>query len=436
MYTSYASNKPSANRLLRQLMEEPAYRGFQNYCAQCMANPMSNGNSLESLLIMPVQRVPRYVLLLKEMIKQSADAPERKGRLEAALSKISEVSMKINEATRAQENRSHIHELQTKLGVNLVGPSRKFLKEGPLKLVQSAKDKPVDIMTYLFNDLLLGVRASRLHGFEVMFREEMSKTAKLKVEVLQPGSVGYYRLHNPNDSLRKKKNAKNYKTWSSSLIKTMTDFVSQEKQCSKQPLGKMFERSAREGYLMTMVEQSNVLNVGTCPVGEDGLPAVKEDWGQRYFVLLDQQILIFNNFGDKATQGVVNLGEGGKLVEQPDMRWQLPFCFSVEVSTVEGPMHLMLSCGPNGKSSRAGWLADIMMVDPEKITREKSPDATTAVATDNTSEEVHHTMKLTWPKAGSKLFKAKYIHLEASSKAELESWTSELTEAVEAAIHR
>ena len=41
-----------------------------------------------SNLILPIQRVPRYVLLLKELLKRSEDLSEAKQVLETALKKV------------------------------------------------------------------------------------------------------------------------------------------------------------------------------------------------------------------------------------------------------------------------------------------------------------------------------------------------------------
>ena len=52
--------------------------GVQNEAVREMVtkaqqSPRCAGQSLQSLLIMPVQRVPRYELLLRELIKQTDD---------------------------------------------------------------------------------------------------------------------------------------------------------------------------------------------------------------------------------------------------------------------------------------------------------------------------------------------------------------------------
>jgi len=64
---------------------------------------------------MPVQRIPRYVLLLTEMVRKTPkDHPDYKD-LEAALSKIQEVAETMNASKRDAENIHKIHEIQKEL---------------------------------------------------------------------------------------------------------------------------------------------------------------------------------------------------------------------------------------------------------------------------------------------------------------------------------
>lgn len=427
MYTTYASNKPSANRLLHSIMDDPKYSGFQNYHAECVQNPVCKGNSLESLLIMPVQRVPRYVLLLQAMIKH-CPTEATKQKLQQAMTAIAAVGEKINEATRAQENRHHIHELQTKLGIPLVGPSRVYLKEGTLKLV-NRKEKPTDLSVYVFNDLLVGGKFSKVsHTFTPSMQFDCDKQHKLKVERLEVGSVPYFRLFDPHDSNRKKKNETKYKTWSSALLKSVTDFVSHQSALEEKPMVKMNPLATKEGFLMMLVaDNGEPINTVECEVGEDGNPVVaKESWMQRYFVLCDTSLKFYDKYGDKDAIGTIDLSNGGKLIEESEAapHWQLPFCFYLQFEGAfhSGSVSYVLSGGPNGKGQRATWIANINQADPESIIRETRGPVEIEGGENKTEEQVHHALKISWCKAGTKLAKTTIVHLEMKSKEELDDW--------------
>lgn len=73
------------------------------FLAQQKAASQLAGLDLPSLLIMPVQRIPRYVLLLREALKQLSE-PQGRKELGSALSRLEKVALEINEAKRASEN--------------------------------------------------------------------------------------------------------------------------------------------------------------------------------------------------------------------------------------------------------------------------------------------------------------------------------------------
>ena len=56
----------------------------------------TNGKTIESLLISPIQRVPRYKLLLQELLKHTEEDKSDHADLKLALASISEVALKIN----------------------------------------------------------------------------------------------------------------------------------------------------------------------------------------------------------------------------------------------------------------------------------------------------------------------------------------------------
>lgn len=59
MYTFYANNYGAALEQLREQKRNPAFVEF------VAARQQMNGAPLEALLISPIQRIPRYVLLLQ-----------------------------------------------------------------------------------------------------------------------------------------------------------------------------------------------------------------------------------------------------------------------------------------------------------------------------------------------------------------------------------
>jgi hypothetical protein len=67
------------------------------------SSPRLKGQSIASLLIMPIQRVPRYMLLLRELSKSMPDTHPSSPLLKAAMEKTGESARQINEALRQHE---------------------------------------------------------------------------------------------------------------------------------------------------------------------------------------------------------------------------------------------------------------------------------------------------------------------------------------------
>ena len=116
---------------------------------------------LESLLIAPVQRVPRLRLLIEQLHK---DAPEDTpaGRAFAQCARtISRAAQGINEAMNVRDNRRAVMEamlsLDSKTRVNLVGDgTRRLVLGGDLSRIRK-KGKESEVRVWLFSDRFIVV---------------------------------------------------------------------------------------------------------------------------------------------------------------------------------------------------------------------------------------------------------------------------------------
>lgn len=112
-----------------------------------MGNPKMGGQSLESLLIMPIQRIPRYQLLLQELMKntpppeetESADgSDEARIQLVAAVENVTKIAGDINEAVGRANSYHRVYQVQHQFRddpeVQLVHPTRAFVRRGPAVL--------------------------------------------------------------------------------------------------------------------------------------------------------------------------------------------------------------------------------------------------------------------------------------------------------------
>ncbi|CAD5121071.1 DgyrCDS9608 [Dimorphilus gyrociliatus] len=110
--------------------------------------PEMNGLKLNALLITPVQRVPRYKLLLTELLKQTENDNPDYENIKKAVAEMSKVADHINNHIKQQDNAQKMIAIQKSLcGTSvpqLVQPGRIFLKEGDLKKVSRKGGKAHD----------------------------------------------------------------------------------------------------------------------------------------------------------------------------------------------------------------------------------------------------------------------------------------------------
>ena len=70
MYQNYCNNYRAAATRLAELREKSS-SVFSKYCDEQSRSKQFNHLSVESLLILPIQRMPRYKMLLEEIIKNT-----------------------------------------------------------------------------------------------------------------------------------------------------------------------------------------------------------------------------------------------------------------------------------------------------------------------------------------------------------------------------
>lgn len=131
--------------------------------------------SFESKLIVPVQRIPRYQLLLRDLIKHTPEEHPDRQQLEQALDKIEEIGAYVNERQRHYEGLNKVLELQDRFGKQLtdntglnefVRSHRRVVREGMIKYLRKEKEKTkvLDASMYLLNDVFLIGGAKSLGG--------------------------------------------------------------------------------------------------------------------------------------------------------------------------------------------------------------------------------------------------------------------------------
>jgi len=160
VYTDFVSNYPTSLQAMTTFTEEvPEFRRFLRRQFRSLKRRYSR---LDEYLITPVQRIPRYELLLREMLKYTWKSHCDYADLEAAFLKTQEISTYVNERAREAEAMAKVFEIQEDL-VNvdargLVAPGRRFIRDGPMSMVvrdKRGRQKLEPVHGVLFNDVFL-----------------------------------------------------------------------------------------------------------------------------------------------------------------------------------------------------------------------------------------------------------------------------------------
>ena len=154
MYNQYCSGYDKARQLLNELRDNKQWQAFcRNHS---VLSETGKPQTLESLLIMPVQRIPRYCLLLKELLKATPENHPDYGETVKALALFEETGTYVNEKQRESNATHTVRALDEMLYGNktvlMENPARKFIG---LYTVFMKKKQEKKRTLFLFNDVWL-----------------------------------------------------------------------------------------------------------------------------------------------------------------------------------------------------------------------------------------------------------------------------------------
>lgn len=136
LYKTYCAGYDAAVQLMTHLKETNG--PFLRFLQQTNGSALALGLSFHNFLIMPVQRVPRYSLLVGALLHHTDPSHPDFKNLEAALALLNSVALHINDMVQDEENRLKVIQMQqhfvmNQIGLsakNLVEPHRRFVMEG------------------------------------------------------------------------------------------------------------------------------------------------------------------------------------------------------------------------------------------------------------------------------------------------------------------
>ncbi len=163
LYADYTTLFTKSAETMEKCKKVSAFRQYKKkWEKEYLWDDPITGNTVESFLILPIQRLPRYVLLLREARKHTdANSPDMP-LLVRALELLESAAAAVNEKQRSNESEKKrlqdLEELNKRLQgaiKDLVTPSRWFICEGGVVLYNISKEKAIDHRYFLFNDTLI-----------------------------------------------------------------------------------------------------------------------------------------------------------------------------------------------------------------------------------------------------------------------------------------
>ncbi|TEA40359.1 hypothetical protein DBR06_SOUSAS26010020 [Sousa chinensis] len=191
MYGEYVKNFDRAMELVSTWTQRSPV--FKDIVQGIQKQEMCGNLTLQHHMLEPVQRVPRYELLLKDYLKRlPEDAPDWKDA-EKSLELISTAANHSNAAIRKMEKMHKLLEVYERLGgeEDIVNPANELIKEGHIQKLSAKNGTTQDRHLFLFNSMILYcVPKLRLMGQKFSVREKMD-ISDLQVQDVVKSNAAY-----------------------------------------------------------------------------------------------------------------------------------------------------------------------------------------------------------------------------------------------------
>ncbi|XP_061663459.1 FYVE, RhoGEF and PH domain-containing protein 4-like [Syngnathoides biaculeatus] len=154
MYADYVRNFDQATELVRIWTERSS--AFRNIVEDIQSQEVCASLSLQHHMLEPVQRIPRYEMLLRDYVKK---VPPNNPDYEFARQSLQTISMAAshsNSAIHKAESIKRLLEIYEMVGEEeVVNPTNEFLKEGRLLKLAARNASAMERHLFLFNNFLL-----------------------------------------------------------------------------------------------------------------------------------------------------------------------------------------------------------------------------------------------------------------------------------------
>ncbi|KAF2073224.1 hypothetical protein CYY_005451 [Polysphondylium violaceum] len=165
IYSTYVNNYNDAIKTIESLKKDN--EKFTEFLLETRESK-AKGIDLVAYLIMPVQRCPRYVLLLEDLVKSTPSDHADFANIELAVKNLKKLTVQLNERKRDSENKLAIQDIYMKL----VPPVQDILTPGNSVIIQSKlKLDSEKFYFFLFNT---GFLKTEKHDNELLVKQYLS----------------------------------------------------------------------------------------------------------------------------------------------------------------------------------------------------------------------------------------------------------------------
>uniref|UniRef100_A0A7N4V2V9 FYVE, RhoGEF and PH domain containing 3 n=1 Tax=Sarcophilus harrisii TaxID=9305 RepID=A0A7N4V2V9_SARHA len=202
MYGEYVKNFDRAMDLVNTWTQRSS--PFKDVVQSIQKQEVCGNLTLQHHMLEPVQRIPRYEMLLKDYLKKlPGESPDRKDA-EKSLELISTAANHSNAAIRKMEKMHKLLEVYERLGgeEDIVNPANELIKEGHIQKLSAKNGTAQDRYLFLFNSMLLYcVPKLRLIGQKFSVREKMDIAGLQVQEIAKPNATHTFTITGKKRSL-------------------------------------------------------------------------------------------------------------------------------------------------------------------------------------------------------------------------------------------
>lgn len=172
LYTEYVKNYDNAMMLIDKWTSQSPK--FSSLLQEIQKKPECGQLTLQHHMLGPIQRVPRYELLLKDYLKRlEQDSPDR-ADTQKALNLVTEAAVHSNNAMKKLDRFNKLLNIIQRLNgdrkYDLISPTRELVKEGPITKISARSGEKQARYLFLFNDLLLVCSEQIMGSYKIRAR--------------------------------------------------------------------------------------------------------------------------------------------------------------------------------------------------------------------------------------------------------------------------